>query len=184
MVIVVAGQIPDQEKVAQQIGRLFADLPEHKQRVKPIFPHHRPRKHEKSLKRGSQTNHVVMGANGYSIYDTRKYAARLLSTILGGNMSSKLFQEIREKRSLCYYIHANHFESEEEGVFKIRAGVEKNRWESGKKAIYQLLAQVADGDISQHELDLALGYMTGVTAMGIDTSSQLAAFAGPQMLFL
>jgi predicted Zn-dependent peptidase len=51
---------------------------------------------------------VIIGADGYTIYDEERFAAKMLSTILGGMMSSRLFQHIREQRGLCYYIGSTH----------------------------------------------------------------------------
>lgn len=50
---------------------------------------------------------------GFSIDQEEKYAAKILTTILGGNMSSRLFQEIREELGLCYYISASHLSKKE-----------------------------------------------------------------------
>lgn len=66
--------------------------------------------------------HLVMGFVGIPINDRRIYAAQLLSTILGGGMSSRLFQEIREKRGLCYSIYAYHWAVSDSGLFGIYAG--------------------------------------------------------------
>jgi predicted Zn-dependent peptidase len=53
--------------------------------------------------------------------DEKRYPAAVLATLLGGNMSSLLFQEVREKRGLCYYIGASHYAHPEDGIFLIRA---------------------------------------------------------------
>jgi predicted Zn-dependent peptidase len=98
-------------------------------------------------------------------------------------MSSRLFQEIREKMGLCYYIAASHHADDTDGLFIIRAGLEKQRWTKGLKAIYAQIAKLVDGEIIQTELDNALGNVKGKTQMGIESSDQLAHFVGMQQLF-
>lgn len=114
--------------------------------------------------------------------DERRYGARLLGTILGGNMSSRLFQEIREKKGLCYYIHASHESDSDSGVFYIAAGIEKARWEFGVQAIYDEIAKIVRDGIGEKEYLVALGNLSGSTQMGIETTDTLSNFLGKQQL--
>jgi len=114
--------------------------------------------------------------------DPRRYAAGILNVALGGNMSSRLFQEIREKRGLSYYVGSSHYSSPDDGLLLIRAGLEKQRFDWGKQAIYELLEDVKNKGISEEEYQKSLGYITGKTKMGIETSDQLADFVGEQYL--
>lgn len=78
-------------------------------------------------------------------------------TILGGCMSSRLFQNIREKQGLCYYIGGRHIANPEYGVFFMRAGIDKERFAFGTEKIYEEIARFATGDITEQEYQTAMG---------------------------
>lgn len=97
-------------------------------------------------------------------------------------MSSRLFQNIREKQGLCYYIGGRHYSSYDHGVFFIRAGIDKGRFDFGLEQIYAEIASIATGDITQEEFDQAIGNSIGKLQMGIETSDDMASFFGTQHL--
>ncbi len=183
LVIVVAGDISNQEKLEEQIGLLFAPLPEKKIGASPIYTSHLPTEHTSFYDKKTQQNHLVISAPGRSMHEDERYAAGLVATVLGGTMSSRLFMEIREKRWLCYYISASHAENDSDGLFVIRAWMEKARRAEWLQAIHDQLIKISTGDVTDDELTKALGNITGKTKMGIETSDQLAHFVGEQWLF-
>lgn len=69
-----------------------------------------------------EQSHIVLGFQSISRNDPEYYTAVLLSTILGGGMSSRLFQEVREKRGLVYSVYASHSAFSDDGQFEIYAG--------------------------------------------------------------
>jgi predicted Zn-dependent peptidase len=97
-------------------------------------------------------------------------------------MSSRLFQNIREKQGLCYYIKASHMVQQDTGVFIIRAGIDKVRFDFGVEKIYEEIERIANGDITQEEFDNAIGYNEGQIQMGIESSDEMASFIGNQYL--
>jgi predicted Zn-dependent peptidase len=97
-------------------------------------------------------------------------------------MSSRLFQEIREKRWLCYYIGCSHQVQPTHGTFVIRAGLSKENYKEWIAAIKQELTTIAEWAITQEELDKAKGNMLGKIQMWIETSDQMADFIGAQQL--
>lgn len=86
--------------------------------------------HQKASYRGGENraekeleqSHIILGFQGISRLDDKYYAAILLSTLLGGGMSSRLFQEVREKRGLVYSIFCHHSAYQDDGQFVIYAG--------------------------------------------------------------
>lgn len=183
LVITVAWLIEDTHLLKEKIGELFQDLPAEKTAVKPPYPFHVPAEHEKSKRIGTNSNHVIIGADGYGMYDPRRFAWRLLAVILWGYRTSRLFQEIRERNGLTYYVSAYHFENENTGTFKILAWVSKERREEWLAAIYWSLEEISERSITEEEMVRALNYMTWITEMWLETSSQIAWFLGPQVLF-
>lgn len=182
MLIVIAGGITQQEQIEGMIAELFAELPEKRAIDKPMFVSHTPKEKVEVYKKGTQQAHLVIGAWGYDINKEERFAASLLGVILGGNMSSRLFQNIREKLGLCYYIYGSHYANSDDGLFMIRAGIEQERLELGLDAIYQEIEKIAQGDITQAEYEKAQWFMTGKTQMGIESSDALADFLGAQQL--
>lgn len=183
LVIVVAGKIEDQKALEDHIATLFGPLPGKKTIATPVFFPIKPSIHEGKYQKGTQQHHVIIWAQWYTMHDDRRYAARLLSNILGGTMSSRLFQHIREQRWLCYYIGSYHDAENTTGTFYIYGGMEKARWSEGLQAIYDEIANIATNSVSEEEFVKALGNISGKTQMGIETSQQLAWFVGNQALY-
>src|SRR5690606_38902176 len=97
---------------------------------------------------------ILLGFEGRAYHVRDFYASQVLSMILGGGMSSRLFQEVREKRGLCYSVYAFHWGFSDTGIFGVHAA-------TGKDDIAQLVPVVvgelrrAGEDISQEELNRA-----------------------------
>jgi predicted Zn-dependent peptidase len=75
---------------------------------KPAFPFFLPTEATNFFEKKTEQNHLIISARGFTGTQQQRYPAKILTTILGGNMSSRLFQNIREKQGLCYYIRAAH----------------------------------------------------------------------------
>ena len=123
-----------------------------------------------------------MSMPGFSALDDTKYAAGILTTLLGGNMSSKLFQHIREEEGLCYYIGGSHHAETGYGDFVFRAGMDKSRFDFAIKRMYEELQKVAEGQFTREEVERAIGYCIGQTQMSIEGPGDLADFLGMQRL--
>lgn len=80
-----------------------------------------------------------MSLPGVSGSHKDKYALRVLATALGGNMSSRLFQRIREQEGLCYYIGAGHGPSVQYGTMYLRAGMDKERFPHARERMTEEL---------------------------------------------
>lgn len=182
LTIIIAGKMKDKKAIASQLEQEFAALPEKRRIRKPEFTGYRPKDHIGSYEQKNEQTHLVISAPGFKGDDETRYAANVLATILGGNMSSRLFQNIREKQGLCYYIKAAHMVQEDTGTFLIRAGIDKKRFDFGIEKIYEEIERVANGDITQEEFDNAIGYNEGQIQMGIESSDEMASFIGNQYL--
>lgn len=110
-------------------------------------------------------------------------AAALLATILGGSMSSRLFIQIRERRGLCYSIHASHGAREDIGEFTVMAGLDKSRMEEAMKAIFHELKAIAKDGVTAAELRLAKDHVRGKTMLAFEDSATQAEWYGRQWVF-
>lgn len=118
MVVSAAGNVSHDDMV-RYASELFSGLPKDAGAVSQAARYEGGDvRYDKDLEQA----HVVLGFQGISRFDPDYYAAVLLATVLGGGMSSRLFQEIREKRGLVYSIYGSHTSYHDDGQFEIYAG--------------------------------------------------------------
>ncbi len=118
MVIAAAGAV-DHARITEDAARLFGELPA----VAPEKP--APARYtggDKRLETDHEQVNLLLGFEGLAYRDPDMQALGVLANLLGGGMSSRLFQEVREKRGLCYSIHTFHWGLEDSGMFGISAG--------------------------------------------------------------
>ncbi len=118
MVVAAAGAI-DHEAVVAAVDRLFAVLPGGAPVDAPVA---RYRGGEARMKRRLEQAHLILGFPGRPFRDPGHYATQIFANLLGGGMSSRLFQEVREERGLAYSIDAFHWAFADTGIFGISAG--------------------------------------------------------------
>ncbi len=182
LIIVVAGKIEDQGSIEEAIADHFANLPEKMKGTLPTFEHTLPKEHRAHYTKGTEQNHLIISAPGFNGTHEDRYAASLAMNILGGPMSARLFQNIREKLGLCYYIGGTHMSSPAYGTFFMRAGIDKERFPFGVEKIYEEIARFATGDISEQEFATAQGNIAGRMQIGLETCNDVSDFLGMQYL--
>src|SRR5712691_2104689 len=136
-----------------------------------------PRAHASTLVRHRITEqaHICLGTNAYSRRDPDRFAFGLVNSALGGGMSSRLFQEIREKRGLAYSVYSYHSMFAETGLFAVYAGTTPSRAEEVLSLARSELADVAEHGVTREELDRAKGHMKGSLVLSLeDTSGRMS----------
>jgi predicted Zn-dependent peptidase len=118
LVVSVSGDIAH-EQVVKKVEELFTSLPEGKS---GIYSPANYRPQASLVDKDTEQSHVVLGFQGIRRSDDRYAAFRLLSSVLGGGMSSRLFQQVREKRGLVYSIYSFYDAFHDDGLFGIYAG--------------------------------------------------------------
>ncbi len=138
------------------------------------------------VERPTQQAHLIMGWPSLKRGHSRRHALSLLSTIVGGSMSSRLFTEVREKRGLCYYVHSDVEYYRETGFFGASAGVETKRVQEAIEVIKDEFLGVArqTKKITQEELDRAKDHIAGKTLLSFEDSRSVAQFFGMKQLLL
>ncbi len=109
----------------------------------------------------SEQAHLILGVRGYPIGHPDRYALQLLSVVLGGGMSSRLFTEVREKRGLAYYVHAAGSSYTDTGTVYTGAGVDVSRVDEAITTILEQLREIAADPVPAEELEKARGYAKG-----------------------
>jgi len=134
-------------------------------------------------KKTDQTN-LMIGVPAYPYLHKDEYALAVLSTILGGGMSSRLFLEVREKRGLAYSVHSFVERYPDTGYFGVQAGVEHAKLEKTVKTILAEFKKIKSVKVSNTELGKAKSYMKGNLALSLETSDEIAQFAATSMINL
>lgn len=108
-----------------------------------------------------EQTHICAGTPGLSITDPKRFAFSLMNTILGGNMSSRLFQEIRERHGLAYSVYSFTSPHVDTGMFGVYAGVDPKRAVEATALILKELKKVKEKQVDQAELDDAKEFTKG-----------------------
>ena len=118
--------------------------------------------------------HLALGYLAYEINHKDYYVLALLSIILGGNMSSRLFNEVREKRGLAYSVSSGIKSLHDTGAFVVRAGVDNAKIVGALDLILKVLGHLADNGVKEDEFKRAQEYYMGQFLLGLeDTMDQM-----------
>jgi predicted Zn-dependent peptidase len=118
--------------------------------------------------------HLMLGMPGVSRHDPRRTALSVLNTALGGGPSSRLFQEVRERRGLAYSVYSQHVAYADAGVLSVYAGCAPERLDEVAKVVRSVLSEVAAGGLSPAEVVRAQGNLRGGLVLGLeDTPSRM-----------
>jgi predicted Zn-dependent peptidase len=124
------------------------------------------------IERPTEQAHVVVGMRAISHLDPDRYALTVLNQALGGGMSSRLFQEVREERGLAYSVFSYRGAFADTGMLAVYAGTSPERMHETLDVIAgELDRLVTEGGLPARELDAAKGHLKGSIAMSLETSS-------------
>lgn len=126
--------------------------------------------------------HTAIGFLGTSMSDEDYYASKLLSIIIGGNMSSRLFLKIREKMGLCYYIKSYTDSYQDTGIFSIISGLDKSRIESAVETIIKELKNIKKNGVSEEELKRSKEFIDGKLILNLEDSANVVEWYSDQLL--
>jgi predicted Zn-dependent peptidase len=126
--------------------------------------------------------HLILGVRAFDLFDERRYALRVLADVLGGGMSSRLFQKVREEMGVAYYIYADADFYTDHGYLAVPAGVDHKKIEDVIKAVTGEFDKIVKEPVEEKELNKAKEHLTGMMMLGLETSDALADFYGDQEL--
>jgi len=137
------------------------------------------------IDRKTEQSHFMMAWPAITRFDERRYALSLLKTILGGNMSSRLFSEVRERRGLCYYVLASSEDFCDAGYFGAASGVNPGKLTEAIKVTLGEFQAIAAGDkpITLEELQRAKDFRCGQMTLAAEGVYNLAMSYGSDYLF-
>lgn len=177
MVFAAAGKV-DHEKLVEMVGEAFADLkPSVEKNEAPAAYRGGERREERDL----EQVHLLLGFDSLSYDDPDYYALSVFSTLFGGGMSSRLFQEIREKRGLVYSIYSFQSAFRDGGLFGIYAG-------TGDEQVAELVPVLCDsfrdvaGSLTEAELGRARAQLKAGLLMGRESTGNRCEQLAQQLL--
>ncbi len=178
LVVAVAGNIKHKKVVAMVEAALsqdgFLDAKEGGFSAPVIRPNAPIRKSvQKSvglISRPTEQAHMFYGMEGVARHDDRRFAMGILASALGGGMSSRLFQEIREKRGLAYSVYAFAQQFAGSGQIGFYAGCNPKKAVEVIEIIREVLADVADNGMSHEEIERAKGAVRGALVLSQEDS--------------
>jgi predicted Zn-dependent peptidase len=176
-VLSVAGLV-DHDRWFQRAERALSDLPV---RPAPIFEPVTsavPQLRAGLVAKDSEQAHVALGFRVFGREDLRRHALKVLSVVLGENMSSRLFQVIREKHGLAYAIQSSTSHFADSGALVISAGVDPDKTGRVLGLIFKELRKMADAPVGPRELRRAKDYLTGQVRLGLESSGRQMNWAG------
>jgi predicted Zn-dependent peptidase len=121
---------------------------------------------------------AVVGFRVFGRHDDRRYTMRVLNAILGENMSSRLFQSVRERHGLCYSIQSSFQLFEETGVFAISGGFDTQRALAALKLTAKEVRRMLDKKVTARELKRAKDYLVGTFRLGLEGTGHQMMFIG------
>ncbi len=177
--VVIAGKFNEEEAI-RKIENVFSGIKSDKKtpKIKTIEHQDKPEiflKHKET----DQT-HLILGCRAFDIFDERRFALEVLSDILGGGFSSRLFQKIREEMGAAYYVSADADLYTDHGYLAASAGVDHNKINAVIEATLVEFRNLANKPVDKKELDRAKEHLIGHLIMGLETSDHLASFYGGQ----
>ncbi len=174
MVISLAGAV-DHDEVVAMVQELFPMEARKSTGAMLPFEAGLPTRIKVSLQtKKTEQAHVVCGVPGYSEEHPDHYVLKVLSSILGGNMSSRMFLAVREEKGLAYYISCGTEDYLDTGTFYTRAGVDVTRIKDAIKAIVEEYKKIAGEVVPESELKKGKEFLKGKLVLSLEDSESVA----------
>ena len=167
IVVSVCGGI-DHEDVKKIVARKLLKVKGNKDNGCVPAQNHQAKPKVAFLRKDIEQMHVALGALGLKTNHSDLYVLGILNIILGGNMSSRLFNEVREKRGLAYAISSGVKSLDDTGLMMIRAGVDNTKILGAVEVILKELARIRKNGVSDDELKRAKDYFIGQFQLGLE----------------
>jgi predicted Zn-dependent peptidase len=136
------------------------------------------------LSKKTEQAHIVYGVPGVPREDKSRFALSILSSAIGGGMSSRLFQEIREKRGLAYSTYAYSQQFAGSGVLSFYVGCKPDKAQEAIKIIQSILFDIAENGLTQEEIERAKGAVSGALVLSQeDTGSRVTRIGKSELVY-
>jgi predicted Zn-dependent peptidase len=188
MVVAVAGNV-DHASVVRLVKAAFATAGLDEGEAAPAGPRLGAQRAAslggvRVVHRTTEQANVVLGTPGMSRRDDRRWALGVLNAALGGGMSSRLFQEVREKRGLAYSVYSYHAQYADTGLFGIYAGCVPRKVDDVLAICREEVEKVTSHGITAEELERGKGQLRGSLVLGLeDTGSRMSRIGKAELVY-
>jgi predicted Zn-dependent peptidase len=163
----LAARIPKTQAPARRVRKPFARIPPPGYRFQ---------------RKPTEQYHVCLGAPGISRVDDRRFAASLLDSILGGSASSRLFQEIREKRGMAYSVYSFASQYSDAGQIGLYLGTREENLVECLEIVARELSDVSAGNVRSGELERAKENLKGRMLLSLESTSNRMSRLGKSLI--
>ncbi len=181
MVLVVAGKIKSKRELTKKVKKLFGKA----RGQAPQLPLVKPKAWGKQLEwkaQKTQQSHFVLGVPTVGYSDEEKFPLKVLSVVLGGSMSSRLWREIRERRGLAYYVACYQQSYPNGGYLAVKSGVNNDQIKKAMDLSVKELLKVTK-DLTVEEVEIAKQVIRGRLLISFEDSYKLADLLSSHWLF-
>lgn len=182
IVVALAGDFESKD-VFKKAERVFGKIKSGKNQIAQKVKISQKDPRVKIVNKASDQTHLLLASRAYGCFSERRYALSLLNVILGGNISSRLFSEIREKLGLAYYVFSNDVYFKDTGFIGIGAGIGHENMEKCVEKILEVLSKLKNKGISIRELKEAKSFTRGRMALNMETSDAVADYCAEEEIF-
>ncbi len=178
--VVVAGNFNENDLI-DSLQPLFCDVRDGKPiRQKPEVVEKQEKPAVDIFDKKTDQTHIVLGFRGYGANDPKRYAADVMGVILGGGMSSRMFDRIREKLGLAYAVSSAHESYSNRGFLTTYIGVDHSNVEKTIRAALEEYKNMCEKEVPAKELRRVKDYIRGTTLIGLEQSNAVASFVGTE----
>ncbi len=179
--IVIAGKINEKETM-KEMNKVFGRIPRGQKAQKPKVEEKQTKPEILVKFKKTDQTHFVLGVRSLNLFDKKNAVLSVLAGVLGGGMSSRLFQKLREEMGVGYYVRAYNDAYADHGFFQISAGVDNRRINEVVKAVLEECIKLKTEKVSQNELNKVKEYLIGNMKLSLESSDDIANFYGLQEL--
>ncbi|HDQ16717.1 MAG TPA: insulinase family protein [Candidatus Vogelbacteria bacterium] len=173
--VIIAGRF-DSSKILAILEKETTDFAKGKKLPSLSSLKRRPGLRLETINKKTDQNHFMSSFPGFSYSASQLPQAVILSAILGGGMSSRLFIKLREELGVAYYCFARHYALANRGLFMIGAGLRKDSFLNSLEAVFEEVTKIKERPISSQELFKVKNSLKGRILLSLETPAGLASF--------
>jgi len=177
--VVVAGRFSEKD-ISKKLSKAFKNVGTWKKEEKKKVTESQKDPQISLIYKDTDQTHIILGVRTFDTYNKYNPIIRVLSAVLSGGMSSRLFQKMRDELGICYYVHAENDALTDHGVFAVSAGLDSHRIKEGITAIINELRKMKTELVGIDELKKVKQCLIGNLHLGLESSDDIANFYGFQ----
>lgn len=181
LTVVAAGEV-DHDRLVELVDRCLAAVPGQGGPANLTAPS--PQRHMQINRRDLEQTHICLGVQGVSQADPDRYDGYLLNTILGGNMSSRLFQQVREQLGLSYSVYSYLNAHSDSGALVVYAGTSREDAPLALRTILHEMNELRVRPVGAEELQAAKDYLKGSLLLALESSDNRMTRLAKNELYL